>query len=404
MLSVTRRFIDSIQIDTSAIWTQTKDVLAKNWHLGFTAFGGPPVHFQIYHKKFVQKYKRIDEQLVNVSPEVELSSSIETWQYQELFALSQALPGPASTKMLFCINYIHGGFLAGLGAFALWWIGEELPAPVYALLSGLNAATVGIIALAAVQLSEKAITDKLTRALVFLGGVAGMLYAALWYFPILMTASGLATVVWDYKWLQRTFKPSWRRRRASVHTSEEDSGVQHTTATASDPNTQDDDPESSLHLRRIPPLELASGTDTERPDAVLDSDLSARVVPSGIQLKIISWKTGMFVIIGFFLSFITVMVTRSLLKSPPLALSLFSNLYLAGTIIFGGGPVVIPLLREYIVSPGWVSPRNFLLGLALNQSFPGPKFNFAVYLGALSLLLTLSSAPSSASSASLRPE
>jgi len=63
-------------------------------------------------------------------------------------------------------------------------------------------------------------------------------------------------------------------------------------------------------------------------------------------------------------------------------------MFLAGTIIFGGGPVVIPLLREYIVAPGWVSARNFLLGLAIIQAFPGPNFNFAVYLGALTLVRT----------------
>lgn len=60
-------------------------------------------------------------------------------------------------------------------------------------------------------------------------------------------------------------------------------------------------------------------------------------------------------------------------------------MYLAGTVIFGGGPVVIPLLRSYVVDPGYVSPRDFLIGLALIQAFPGPNFNFAVYLGALAL-------------------
>jgi len=79
------------------------------------------------------------------------------------------------------------------------------------------------------------------------------------------------------------------------------------------------------------------------------------------------------------------MLLRGLLKSPPLELSLFSNMYLAGTIIFGGGPVVIPLLRSYVVDPGWVSPRDFLIGLALIQAFPGPNFNFGVFLGALTL-------------------
>jgi len=44
---------------------------------------------------------------------------------------------------------------------------------------------------------------------------------------------------------------------------------------------------------------------------------------------------------------------------------------------------VIPLLREYVVAEGWVSPRDFLLGLAIIQAFPGPNFNFAVYLGGL---------------------
>lgn len=73
------------------------------------------------------------------------------------------------------------------------------------------------------------------------------------------------------------------------------------------------------------------------------------------------------------------------MEKPALDLALFSNMYLAGTVIFGGGPVVIPLLREYVVGPGWVSPRDFLIGLALIQAFPGPNFNFAIYLGGLAV-------------------
>ena len=57
-------------------------------------------------------------------------------------------------------------------------------------------------------------------------------------------------------------------------------------------------------------------------------------------------------------------------------------------MIFGGGPVVIPLLRSYIVNPGWVTSRDFLLGLAVIQAMPGPNFNFAVYLGSLALAST----------------
>jgi chromate transport protein ChrA len=82
------------------------------------------------------------------------------------------------------------------------------------------------------------------------------------------------------------------------------------------------------------------------------------------------------------------MVVRGTIADRTLSFDLFSNMYLAGTIIFGGGPVVIPLLRSYVVDPGWVSPRDFLLGLAIIQAFPGPNFNFSVYLGALTLAST----------------
>lgn len=82
------------------------------------------------------------------------------------------------------------------------------------------------------------------------------------------------------------------------------------------------------------------------------------------------------------------MVLRSTLDVRALTFDLFANLYLAGTIIFGGGPVVIPLLSAYVVEPGWVSSRDFLLGLAMIQAFPGPNFNFAVYLAALAVAPT----------------
>jgi len=85
-------------------------------------------------------------------------------------------------------------------------ISETLPRAAYTLLSGLNAATVGIIALAAVELSRKAITDKITRILVFLGAAAGMLYNTLWYFPLLM----LLSTVWQpwYTITGRCISPS----------------------------------------------------------------------------------------------------------------------------------------------------------------------------------------------------
>ena len=58
-------------------------------------------------------------------------------------------------------------------------IQSQLPGIVYALLSGLNASTVGLIALAAVQLSERAITDKMTRFIICVTACVGLLYTGI---------------------------------------------------------------------------------------------------------------------------------------------------------------------------------------------------------------------------------
>lgn len=76
-------------------------------------------------------------------------------------------------------------------------LSTTLPGPVYALLSGLNAATVGIVAVSAVQLAEKAIHDKISRILIIFGACAGLCYNALWYFPVLMVIGGIAIALWD---------------------------------------------------------------------------------------------------------------------------------------------------------------------------------------------------------------
>jgi chromate transport protein ChrA len=264
-------------------------------------------------------------------------------------------------------------------------ISETLPSPVYALLSGLNSATVGIIALAAVQLSQKAITDKLTRILVFFGGTAGMLYNALWYFPILMVAGGLSTIIWDYKFPHKVYR-SIKSRGKQIPPNEEDGhSDSQEMQTVSDAASQPA-PNDSTTRRTTVQGNLANGppADLPKPNTTPSPPSSPPSPPSSQPLRL-SWKLGLTIIFAFFATFIVTMVLRGTLSSPPRSFSLFANLYLAGTIIFGGGPVVIPLLREYVVYEGWVSPRDFLLGLAIIQAFPGPNFNFAVYLGALAV-------------------
>jgi chromate transporter len=56
--------------------------------------------------------------------------------------------------------------------------------------------------------------------------------------------------------------------------------------------------------------------------------------------------------------------------------------YRAGALVFGGGHVVLPLLRETVVAPGWISEDEFLAGYGAAQAVPGPMFTLAAYLGA----------------------
>lgn len=256
-------------------------------------------------------------------------------------------------------------------------IGESLPQVVFALLSGLNAATVGIIVLAAVQLSEKAITDNVTRVLVFFGAAAGIMYNALWYFPLLITLAGLVTVVHDFRWLHSPIKAITTRLRRPTQAPDASQGVElqvtQVHAISSSQTAPDGHRSASLDSNRGQVLPVTEDHPIQTEE---------RVVPQGRRLNI-GWKFGLAVIFTFLACFIIVMVIRGALPNKPLLYSLFANMFLAGTIIFGGGPVVIPLLREYIVAEGWVSPRDFLIGLAIIQAFPGPNFNFAVYLGTL---------------------
>ncbi|KAH8173760.1 chromate transporter domain-containing protein [Sarocladium implicatum] len=279
-------------------------------------------------------------------------------------------------------------------------IEETLPRQAYALLSGLNAATVGIIALAAVQLSEKAITDKLTRSIVFLAASAGMMYTAIWYLPILMLIGGIATIVYDLRWLHGPVawvRGIFKRRKEPAQADDverrDDMELQDMSQTASgsqqasgQAGTQQDHSLSKRGPAR------ASSSVTRDGSASMAQETShgvsedeARVIPTEIRINM-SWKVGLAVVASFLAFFVVIMTLRGVLKLTTQLFQLFANMVLAGTIIFGGGPVVIPLLREYVVAPGWVSSRDFLIGLAIIQAFPGPNFNFAVYLGSLTAI------------------
>ncbi len=68
---------------------------------------------------------------------------------------------------------------------------------------------------------------------------------------------------------------------------------------------------------------------------------------------------------------------------PYQSIRLFEAFYRAGSLVFGGGHVVLPLLQASVVPPGWVSNDVFLAGYGAAQAVPGPLFTFSAYLGAV---------------------
>jgi chromate transporter len=69
--------------------------------------------------------------------------------------------------------------------------------------------------------------------------------------------------------------------------------------------------------------------------------------------------------------------------APSHALAVFDSFYRAGSLVFGGGHVVLPLLQAEVVPPGWVANEEFIAGYGAAQAVPGPLFTFAAYLGAV---------------------
>ncbi len=67
----------------------------------------------------------------------------------------------------------------------------------------------------------------------------------------------------------------------------------------------------------------------------------------------------------------------------PDVLSVAGAFYQAGALVFGGGHVVLPLLQDSVVVPGWVSPEQFLAGYGASQAIPGPMFAFSAFLGSV---------------------
>jgi chromate transporter len=95
----------------------------------------------------------------------------------------------------------------------------------------------------------------------------------------------------------------------------------------------------------------------------------------------VSRRAGFSALAAFFILLVGLPIAHKLSGSS--AIALFDAFYRSGALVFGGGHVVLPLLREAFVAPGWVGDDAFLAGYGAAQAVPGPLFTFAAYLGAV---------------------
>ena len=95
----------------------------------------------------------------------------------------------------------------------------------------------------------------------------------------------------------------------------------------------------------------------------------------------VSRKTGIAAWIIFFALLLGLPFLRQLSQSH--ALEIFDSFFRVGSLVFGGGHVVLPLLQSEVVGPGWVTNEQFVAGYGAAQAVPGPLFTFSAYLGAV---------------------
>jgi chromate transporter len=110
--------------------------------------------------------------------------------------------------------------------------------------------------------------------------------------------------------------------------------------------------------------------------AFLQADAATDHSELGVRVK---RGFAIFSLVLFFAGLIGLPVLAAAYPSQTVAL--VDSFFRSGSLVFGGGHVVLPLLQAEVVPPGWVSNDAFLAGYGAAQAVPGPLFTFAAYLG-----------------------
>ena len=244
---------------------------------------------------------------------------LDEQSYADVVALCQFLPGPASSQVGIVVGTVRAGLGGGLAA----WLGFTLPSAI--------ALTLFAYGLDAFDVANT-------------GWLQGLKIVAV---------AVVAQAVWG---MSRTLAPD--RARATIAVVAAIGALTWPTAWA-----------QVLII-------VVAGLIGWRLFRVEDQTEARQPLSAGIP----RWLAVTSLIIFFGL-----LVALPLLRQvePAQWLALTDSFFRSGSLVFGGGHVVLPLLQSEVVPPGWVTKEQFIAGYGAAQAVPGPLFTFSAYLGAV---------------------
>ncbi len=279
-------------------WTE---IFAVFLRLGCTSFGGPIAHLGYFQRELIED---------------RAWCSKET--FAEIIALTQSLPGPASSQTGFALGLLRGGLAGGLAA----WLGFTLPSALLMFafafghslftgpitqraLHGLELVAIAIVAQAVLSM-RRSLAPNFTRIAIAITAAAITLFLPKPFATLIAIATGLI---------------------------------------------------AGLLFCRTP-----------------DPNQSVEAPPSPL-----SRRTGLIAASIFILLLIASELPARTQAATLVPLA--AAFYRSGALVFGGGHVVLPLLENAVVSPHWLNQPTFLAGYGAAQALPGPLFTFSAYLG-----------------------
>lgn len=294
----------SVEVDRSARETGSfAEIFGAFLKLGLVSFGGPIAHLGYFRDEFVVRRRWLTESA-----------------YADVVALSQFLPGPASSKVGFTLGVMRGrGSLGGLAA----WLGFTMPSALVLFTFALGAAA-----------------------------FSGPLAAGIIHCLKLVAVAIVAQAIWG---MAKNLTPDRQRIGIAL------AAVWITVA----PNGM---------LGQIAAILVGA-------IAGIWLCRSQGGAVTGHLDYSVTKRAGAVALVLFAVLLVLPPILASVTGNQ--AIALFDAFYRAGALVFGGGHVLLPLLQAEVVMPGWVSNETFLAGYGLTQAVPGPLFTFAAYLGAV---------------------